>query len=105
MNGSNKQSEIIEEKNNNTHNSISANIIANMSDYQTAQALAIQTQAIFNNHLKVKAPSDITATISELGNDIDMLEASINKRASYEDIMTIIHARIHPHLITAYNLK
>jgi hypothetical protein len=106
MNSNNKQSEIAEEKNNDTRNPISTNTIANMSDYQTAQALAIQTQAIFNNHLKVKASPDGTATtISELGKDIHMLKISITNRASYEDIMTIIHARIHPHLMTAYNLK
>jgi hypothetical protein len=104
-NNSEKQS-FTQEKKNNTHNSIPVNTLTNMSDYQTAQALAIQAQAILNNQLAIKKFPNITATtILQLGKDIDTLKTSINNKAPYEDIMTIIHGRIHPLLITAYNLK
>jgi hypothetical protein len=103
-NKSEKQS-FTQEKNN-THNPTSVNTLTNMSDYQTAQALAIQAQAIFNNQLATKEFPNMTAiTIWQLGKDIDTLKTSINNKAPYEDIMTIIHGRIHPLLIAAYNLK
>jgi hypothetical protein len=79
--------------------------LANISDYQTAQGLAIQAQTIFNNRFATKMFPDITATtILQLNEGFDMLRASINNRTSYEDVMTIIHGRIHPLLITAYDL-
>jgi hypothetical protein len=96
---------LAQENNNNTHNHTSFNTLTNISDYQTAQALAIQAQTIFNNRLATKAfPNITTSTILQLNEGFDMLRASINNKSSYGDVMTIIHGRIHPLLIRANNL-
>jgi hypothetical protein len=106
INTNNSEKQSFTQEKNNTHNPTSVNTLTNMSDYQTAQALAIQAQAIFNNQLATKEFPNMTATtIWQLGKDIDMLKISINNKAPYEDIMTIIHGRIHPLLIATYNLK
>jgi hypothetical protein len=106
INTNNSKKQSFTQEKNNTHNPTSVNTLTNMSDYQTAQALAIQAQAIFNNQLATKEFPNMTAiTIWQLGKDIDTLKTSINNKAPYEDIMTIIHGRIHPLLIAAYNLK
>jgi hypothetical protein len=107
INTNNSEKQSFTQEKNNTHNHISVNTLTNISDYQTAQALAIQAQAIFNNQLAIKKFSNMTATkmILQLGEDIDMLKTSINDKAPYKDIMTIIHGRIHPLLIRAYNLR
>ena len=43
-------------------------------------------------------------TILQLGEGLDFLCPPINNKTSYGDVMTIIHGRIHPLLISAYDL-
>ena len=43
-------------------------------------------------------------TVLQLGEGLDFFSTSINNKTSYEDVMTIIHGRIHPLLIRAYDL-
>ena len=94
------------QNNNNTHNPVSFDSLSNVADYQTAQALTTEAQKILNNRLATKVFSNITSatTILRLGEDLDMLKALIDNKMSHEDVMTIIHGRIHPLLIRAYNL-
>jgi len=81
-------------------------VLPDMSDYQIAQALTIQAQAIFNNRLATKEFPNIRATtILQLVKDIICLRLPMNNKASYEDVMNIIHGRIQPLLIRTYNLK
>lgn len=77
-----------------------------MSDYQTAQALATDAKTIFNKRLTTKVNPDMASatTILQLGEGLVLLSTSINNKTSYEDVMTIIHSRIHPFLIRAYDL-
>jgi len=77
-----------------------------MSDYQTAQALATEAKTIFNKRLTTKVNPNMASatTILQLGKGLDLLSTSINNKTSYEDVMIIIHGRIHPLLIRAYDL-
>jgi hypothetical protein len=77
-----------------------------MSDYQTAQVLATEAKTIFNKRLTTKVNPNMASatTILQLGKGLDLLSTSINNKTSYEDLITIIHGRIHPLLIRAYDL-
>ena len=77
-----------------------------MSDYQTAQVLATEAKTIFNKRLTTKVNPNMASatTILQLGKGLDLLSTSINNKTSYEDVMIIIHGRIHPLLIRAYDL-
>ena len=94
------------QSNDNTHSPTSFISLTNISDYQTAQALATEAKTIFNNRLTTKVNPNMASatTILQLGEGLDLLSTSINNKTSYEDVMTIIHGRIHPLLIRAYDL-
>ena len=94
------------QNNDNTYRPTSFISLTNISDYQTAQALATEAKTIFNNRLTTKVHPNMASatTILKLGEGLDLLSTSINNKTSYEDVMTIIHGRIHPLLIRAYDL-
>jgi hypothetical protein len=77
----------------------------NMTDYQSAQALAAKALEIFSVELKPLAPNDSSAFISNLENGLTQLNASIRNKASAMDIMMIAHMQIHPNLSEAFNLR
>jgi hypothetical protein len=98
-----KNSSIIREKsgNNTTHN-----IIVNLADYQTAQALSDKAQRIFNKELKpVAATSNVTTFIVKLENGLIQLRDAVNNNAAPMDVMMIVHTQIHPNLQKTYNLQ
>jgi hypothetical protein len=84
--------------------SSSSNSIKNMTQYQTAQALASKAQEIFNKNLKPIASSTLKAANTEIENDLNQLKAAIDSKAPFMDVMKIVHIQLHPTLITAYNL-
>ena len=77
----------------------------NMTDYQSAQALATKALEIFSVELKPLAPNNSSAFITNLENGITQLNASIRNKASPMDIMMIAHTQIHPNLLEAFNLR
>ena len=79
--------------------------LVDMTDYQSAQALATKAQEIFNNELKSTAPNSSSAFIINLENGLTHLNSSIEDKASPMDIMMIVHTQIHPNLLEAFNLK
>jgi hypothetical protein len=82
--------------------------LVNMSDYQSAQALATKGSEIFNTKLKQTTMSNnknVTAFVTHLGNGLTQLNDSISKKASPLDIMKIVHTQIHPNLLEAFNLQ
>jgi hypothetical protein len=99
-----KNSSIIREKsgNNTTHN-----IIVNLADYQTAQALSDKSQRIFNKDLKpiTAATSNVTTFIVKLENGLTQLRDAVNNNAAPMDVMMIVHTQIHPNLQKAFNLQ
>jgi hypothetical protein len=83
--------------------------LVNMSDYQSAQALATKASEIFNTKLKhmtmSKNNKNVTAFVTHLENGLTQVNDSISKKASPLDIMMIVHTQIHPNLLEAFNLQ
>jgi ferritin-like protein len=78
--------------------------IVNMAHYQTAQAFAVRAQELWTE-LKPKAPSRFLHSISEIDAALPDLIEAINDKAPINDVSVIIHGRIHPNMITAFELK
>lgn len=79
--------------------------LVDITDYQSAQALATKAQEIFNTELKPIAPGNSSAFVVNLENGITQLNNSIKNKASPVDVMMIVHTQIHPNLLEAFNLK
>jgi hypothetical protein len=78
--------------------------LVNMTDFQSAQALAAKVLEIFNDELKPIAPNNSSAFITNLENGLSKLNDSIRNKASPMDIMMIVHTQIHPNILQAFNL-
>ena len=79
--------------------------LIDMTDYQSAEALAVKTQEVFNTELRPKASGNATAFVINLENGLTQLNSSIRNKASPMAIMMIVHTQIHPNLLEAFNLK
>ena len=83
--------------------------LVNVSDYQSAQALATKASEVFNTNLKHVTMSNnnknTTAFVTGLENGLTQLNDSIAKKASPLNVMTIVHTQIHPNLLEAFNLQ
>jgi hypothetical protein len=79
--------------------------LVNMTDFQSAQALAAKALEIFNVELKPMAPNNSSAFITNLENGLSKLNDSIRNKASPMDIMIIVHTQIHPNILQAFNLR
>jgi hypothetical protein len=98
-----KNSSMVREKSNYMTN----NIIVNVADYQTAQALSDKAQQIFNKELKpiAASTSNVTTFTVKLENGLIQLSDAVNNNAAPMDVMMIVHTQIHPNLQKAYNLQ
>jgi hypothetical protein len=79
--------------------------LVDMTDYQSAQALATKAQDIFKTELKPIAPRNSSAIVINLENGLTQLNDSIKNKASPMDAMMIVHTQIHPNLLKAFNVK
>jgi hypothetical protein len=79
--------------------------LVDITDYQSAQALAAKSQEMFNTELKHIAQNDSSAFITNLENGLTELSGSIQSKYSPMHIMMIVHTQIHPNLLQAFNLK
>ena len=79
--------------------------LVNLTDYQSAQALAAKALEIFNTELKPMAPNNSSASLTNLENGLSKLNDSIRNKASPMDIMMIVHTQIHPNILQAFNLR
>jgi hypothetical protein len=79
--------------------------LVNLTDYQSAQALAAKALEIFNTELRPIAPNNSSALLTNLENGLTDLNASIRNKASSMDIMMIVHTQIHPNILQAFNLR
>jgi hypothetical protein len=99
-----KNSSMIREKS----NSMTNNIIVNVANYQTAQALFGKAQQILNKDLKpitAEPTSNVTTFIIKLDNGLIQLRNAVNNGAAPMDVMMIVHTQVHPNLQKAYNLQ
>ena len=79
--------------------------LVNMTDFQSAQALAAKALEIFNTELRPIAPNNSSALLTNLENGLTDLNVSIRNKASSMDIMMIVHTQIHPNILQAFNLR
>jgi hypothetical protein len=82
----------------------SSSSLVNLTDYQSAQALAAKALEIFNTELRPIAPNNSSALLTNLENGLTDLNTSIRNKASSMDIMMIVHTQIHPNILQAFNL-
>ena len=79
--------------------------IANLTGYQTAGALAERAIEIFRTELKpLVEGTDKTNTTSNLENALVELRDSIENKASPMDVMMIVHTKVHPNILTIFDL-
>jgi hypothetical protein len=83
----------------------SSSSLVNLTDYQSAQALAAKAFEIFNTELRSIAPNNSSALLTNLENGLTQLNASIRNKASSMDIMMIVHTQIHPNILQAFSLR
>jgi hypothetical protein len=77
--------------------------LVNFADYQTAQALAVRAQELFNSQLS--NGSSNTQALNNIGSALQELASTIDSKATPMDVMTIVHTKIHPNLITVFGLE
>jgi hypothetical protein len=86
--------------NNNTNYSL-----ANMTHYQSAQALAVKALEIFDTELRPIAAKNETGFVDNLEGGLTQLNNIIGNESSPMDIMMVVHTQIHPNLLEAFNLQ
>lgn len=80
-----------------------ASKLVNVADYQTAQALAVRAQEIFNEQLSNSSSN--TQSLNNIASALQELVNTIDSKGTPMDVMMIVHTRIHPNFITAYGLQ
>ena len=81
--------------------------LVNTTDYQTAQALAVNADDIFDSQIaeEVKGSANARQSIDNLASVLRELATSVDSKAHSMEIMAIVHIQVHPNLITGFNLK
>jgi hypothetical protein len=79
--------------------------IKNLTAYQTAESLAAVAQQVFDKNLKPIAPANATDSNSNVENYLNQLKNAVNNKSSFMNVMELIHIKLHPTLISAYNLR
>jgi hypothetical protein len=84
--------------------------LVNITDYQSAQALATKALEIFDSKLKHIATNNTNKSnqsifVTSLESGISQLNNSIGNKASPLDIMMIVHTQIHPNLLEIFDLE
>ena len=80
-------------------------VLVNIYNYQTAQVLSNVVNRLFNDKLSAQAPVNEKVTIENLEQSIKDLKYAIDNKVRAEDLMEIVHMKIHPMLQSAYDLK
>jgi hypothetical protein len=87
----------------------SDNKLVNITDYQTAQALAVKVQELFDSEIMTNSLSEGSETadqsIDATSTALKELVTSIDAKSPPMDVMMFVHTRIHPNLMTAFDLQ
>jgi hypothetical protein len=78
--------------------------IVNVTDYQSAKALAGVAIEMFNE-IKTLAPSNVSDVVSKLDSGLTELKQSINNQSSYDTVDEIVDSKIIPNLQGAFNFR
>ncbi len=84
---------------------MSATPINNTAAYNSAQILAKYAQDFYDNNVRDKAPPDGADSARKISDALMELNQAIANKASANDIMVIVHTKIHPNMMTAFNLQ
>jgi hypothetical protein len=83
--------------------------LVSMTEYQTAQALAMKVRELFDSQITNSSLSGSSDTVDQSINNVSTalkeLVTNIDEKAFPMDIMTIVHTKIHPNLMTAFGLQ
>lgn len=79
--------------------------IKNLTAYQTAQSMATVAQHVFDKNLKPIASANATDSNSNIANYLNQLKNAVNNKSSFMNLMELVHVKLHPTLISAYNLR
>jgi hypothetical protein len=97
------------DNNNNSNSNTTNTSIVNFDNYASAQKLSEVVLQIFNDQLSPLAGSSNNtankAAIAMIDKDLIELKDLLNNRASAQDVMMLVHGRLHPSLQLAYGLK
>lgn len=78
--------------------------IENITAYETAQSLATIAQQTFVKDLKPIALANATTSTANIEKYVDQLKDAVNNKTSFMNIIELVHVKLHPTMITAYNL-
>jgi hypothetical protein len=79
--------------------------LVNMTDFQSAQALATRASEIFDTELSPMVLKNESNFVSNLEGGLTQLNDLVRNKASPMDIMMVVHTQIHPNLLEAFNLQ
>jgi hypothetical protein len=99
------QSTMLGDRSNSSDNMENNLVLVNKYDYETAQVLSDRVNEEFSSHLSPRSPVNETANVDILENGLHKLNHAINRKASAEDLMKIVHIQIHPLLQSIYDLQ
>lgn len=83
---------------------MSSSLIVNDAAYQSAQGLTITAQSMFDD-LKSMNPSNTSSYLDKIGSALGDLQHAIGAKESGNDVMMIVHMKIHPNFISAFNIQ
>jgi cell fate (sporulation/competence/biofilm development) regulator YmcA (YheA/YmcA/DUF963 family) len=90
----------------NTDSKVSKNYsLVNITDFQSAEALAATVLEIFDTELRPIVPKNETGFVGNLEGGLTQLNDLIRNKASPMDIMMVVHTQIHPSLLEVFNLQ
>jgi len=67
--------------------------------------MATIAQQVFDKDLKPIAPANATNSKSNIANYLSQLKNAVNNKASFMNVMELVHVKLHPTLIGAYHLR
>lgn len=79
--------------------------LVNMTDLQSAQALATRASGIFDTELRPMVLKNESNFANNLEGGLTQLNDLVRNKASPMDIMMVVHSQIHPNLLEAFNLQ
>jgi hypothetical protein len=79
--------------------------IVGVAHYQSAQALAIKAQELFDSELKAMAEANATQAVADLDAGLKHLKQAIDDKEPHDSVDVIVHSEVHPNIQKAYNLQ
>lgn len=77
--------------------------LVSLADYQTAQLLAMKAQEAFVNQLS-NSSSEVQS-LDNIASAMQELASTVDSKGSPNDVMLIVHTKLHPNFIEAFGLE